>query len=141
MGEQPRRRWWRYSPRIPLWIRAHIVLARVVGSGEQNGLVYFLLGDRVVKLHAFPNEPTVTESVRQNTTIPIPKVWKVYKARDGNQHVVMKRMPGKPAHLVLKDWTREQVETFGRDLADCIQQLRALKLPASFPPTALIGSA
>ncbi|RMZ77658.1 hypothetical protein DV738_g4251, partial [Chaetothyriales sp. CBS 135597] len=107
------------------WVGRHFC-----GDALGHGQVVFLPRHRIAKLDAFPTEAAAMEYVRQHTTIPVPKIYKVYPAADGQQHIVMERLPGTCASQVVKDWSQDQKETFSRDLADCLHQLRTLQPPS-----------
>ncbi|CAK7223411.1 hypothetical protein SCUCBS95973_005169 [Sporothrix curviconia] len=126
--------------KVALRLRLEILLARWFCGDRRSGRIRFLPRGRIAKLGAFSHEVEAMEFVRQNTTIRVPKVYKAYGMHDGRQHFVMERLPGQPASRVVRDWTPEQTETFGRDLADVIRQLRALQ-PPPLPTGKVIGSA
>lgn len=74
---------------VQLWVGHHFY-----GGARGRSQVIFLPRNRVAKLDSFPTEAAATEYVRQHTTIPVPKIYKVYPAADGQQQIVMERLPG-----------------------------------------------
>ncbi|KAJ3756061.1 kinase-like domain-containing protein [Lentinula raphanica] len=105
-----------------------------------------------VKLSRAPSEAPAMDFVRANTTIPVPAVldcieltsWPVVdegilKSFFGPTKpffrwlIVMRALPGKPIELSeenqLLTASKEHLENFRRDLADCVNQLRTLTPP------------
>ncbi|RMD44949.1 hypothetical protein DV735_g143, partial [Chaetothyriales sp. CBS 134920] len=99
--------------------------------GDAHTRVISLPRNRVAKLDTFPTEAAAVEYVRQHTTIPVPKIYKVYPASNGQQHIVMQRLPGTCASHVVSGWSQDQKEVFSRDLADYLHQLRGLQPPSA----------
>ncbi|KFA52012.1 hypothetical protein S40293_10286 [Stachybotrys chartarum IBT 40293] len=69
------------------------------------------------------------EFVAQHTSVPIPKIYEIYEYDQG-AHLVMQEVPGGNIKLCYGGMTPEQIKTFGRELADCLLQLRALSPPS-----------
>ncbi|RMZ90126.1 hypothetical protein DV736_g2651, partial [Chaetothyriales sp. CBS 134916] len=99
------------------WMRKPVCLSVQLWGGRQfyggargRGQVIFLPRNCVAKLDSFPTEAAATEYVRQHTTIPVPKISKVYSAADGQQHIVMERLPGTCATDTVAGWSQDQKE-------------------------------
>lgn len=72
------------------------------------------------------------ELVKARTTVPIPRLLEIYEIEDDSDkqlHIVIEEVPGDGVYEEYNDMTDEQVAMFGRDLADCLEQLRALEPP------------
>lgn len=119
--------------KLPLWLKLQIWAGKYIhykrnvrGGADQ---VCRLPRRRIVKLRCHPNELEAMEYVRQHTTIPVPRIFKVYK--DGDHcHILMEEVPGDyDTRIGYGQMTSEQVKTFGRELADYIGQLRSLQPP------------
>lgn len=132
------------SERLPLRLQIQIWMGKLLygkkhvqGGGSQ---LLMLPRDRVVKVRCHPNELEAMEFVRENTTVPVPRVFEVYEF-DGQQHLVMEKARGISGSHACGQWTPEQVRTFGRDLGDCIRQLRGLEPPSEgFVGSVSLGS-
>lgn len=122
------------SKRLPLWLRLRILIGRIRYGGKGQvmgggGQILYLSSTRLVKLRCHPNELQAMEFVKRHTTVPIPSIYEVYE-HDGVQHIVMERVAGGRWIDEYPTMSPEQVQNFGKELADYLQQMRSLKPPA-----------
>ncbi|KAI0394666.1 kinase-like protein [Xylariaceae sp. FL0594] len=124
---------------LPLWLKLRIWAGSIIHP-RRNKLgrarqVHRLPFGRIVKLRCSANELAAMEFVWQNTTIPVPQIYEIYEY-DGGAHIVMEEVHDEGK----KHMTEEQAKTFGRELADCIAQMRALVPPnEGFIGSVLLG--
>lgn len=116
------------SRRLPIWLQIQIWAGSIIYRGRnelgQNGQTLRLPRNRMLKLDCLRNELEAMEFVRSRTSIPIPRVLKVYEFEDSH-HLVMKMIAGGPGDG--EEMDSNQLRNFGAELAGYIQQLRSLK--------------
>ncbi|XWX01577.1 hypothetical protein V2A60_009605 [Cordyceps javanica] len=118
------------SNTLPLALRIRIWAGRYVYLGRNEygmGNVKRLPFTKIVKLNTTLNEVEAMEYVRKHTSIPVPKVYKVYERPDGTVHILMEFIPSDGADYMAM--SPAQIKSYGEQLADYLQQLRSLKPP------------
>lgn len=111
---------------------------RLKGSGAK---VRYIGHKQLIKFQCHPTEFEAMEFVRQNTTIPIPKVFGVYNRTDGSQDLVMELVPGKTLNVTWQTLTPEQKTSLVTELAGYLLQLRGLQPPKEgFVGSLMLGS-
>lgn len=116
------------SSRLPVWLQIQIWAGSIIYRGRnefsQNGQTIRLPRNRMLKLDCHSNELEAMEFVRSRTSIPIPRILKVYEFEDCH-HLVMEMLSGCPQDAGEMD--PAQLRIFGGELAGYIQQLRNLE--------------
>ena len=70
------------------------------------------------------------EFVRQHTCIPVPRVFKAYRAEDGTEHLVMEHIEGMDLDRAWNDsMPRAHKQAIVQQLAGYVAQLRSLEPP------------
>jgi len=124
------------SKHLPISLQLRIWAGKILFRGDNvgggRGTVFRLPAKQVAKLWCSRNELASMEFVQAKTSVPVPRVLEIYEIKDdadGRVHIVMEEAPGGNAYEEYVNMTDEQVATFGSDLADCLEQLRALEPP------------
>ncbi|EFZ00736.1 aminoglycoside 3'-phosphotransferase/choline kinase domain protein [Metarhizium robertsii] len=118
------------SDKLPVSLRLRIWASQYLWPGRNRGgmgNVVRLPFKKVIKLNASRNEVEAMEYVRTNTSVPMPKVYKVYERPDGAFNILMEQLPGNGTDYA--SMSPEQVRAFGDELAGYLNQLRSLKPP------------
>jgi hypothetical protein len=113
--------------RFRLWDRPWIGNKTWRAFKESNSKVRYIGNKKLLKMACHPTEYEAMEFVRQNTTIPIPRVYGVYPSENGNQDLVMEKVPGDDLNVLWTTLTSEEKTNVAVELAGYISQLRALK--------------
>ncbi|KAH7360816.1 kinase-like domain-containing protein [Rhexocercosporidium sp. MPI-PUGE-AT-0058] len=96
---------------------------------------------QLIKFQCHPTEFEAMEFVRQNTTIPIPKVFGAYNRQDGSQDLVLELVPGTTLNVAWQTLTQEQKTSIVAELAGYLTQLRCLQPPKEgFVGSLMLGS-
>ncbi|KAF8852765.1 hypothetical protein BDZ45DRAFT_707269 [Acephala macrosclerotiorum] len=108
------------------------------GSGAK---VRYIGHNQLIKMQCHPTEFEAMEFVRQNTTIPIPKVFGAYNRIDGSQDLVMELVPGHTLNVTWQTLTPEQKTSLVTELAGYLERLRGLQPPKEgFVGSSMLGS-
>ena len=108
------------------------------GSGAK---VRYIGHNQLIKFQCHATEFEAMEFVRQNPTIPIPKVFGVYNREDGSQNLVLDLLPGDTLNVIWQTLTLEQKIGLVTELAGYPLQLRFLPPPKEgFVGSLMLGS-
>nr|POE61749.1 hypothetical protein CFP56_77566 [Quercus suber] len=122
---------------IPVWKRASTALLfHLMSRGylskcsKCSGGVLFVSSRRCIKSTSYTNiaEAHAMEFVRQNTSVPVPKVYSAFTFR-GRVYIVMERLDGSNA---ANDWCSRSEESKKRILCQLkamVEELRKIKVP------------
>ena len=103
-------------------------------AGE--GLLHSLFGRKVVRVQnkaiksgsdVSPLEAETMKFIASNTTVPVPKVFDVYKSEDGIVSITMEYIDGDNLEKIWKELSQEQKLAIAEQLRGFICQLRELK--------------
>lgn len=117
--------WYRFRK----WTASHFYPVILFGRTKLIGF------GEIVKVECDMEEVKAMEFVRKNTTIPIPKIVKLYKHGE-EVDVVMKIAKGRSLDMQWQALTPEQKEAVVKEICGYIEQMRSL-----VPPAEGIGSA
>lgn len=119
------------SGQLPLWLRFRLWLGSLVykSRGETHSAkVVRIPYRRLVKFRCHRSELETILFVQKHTTIPVPRVTKVYD--DGDcQHLIMERVSGEPLETIWGSLATEQKQNIIMELTTYIEQLRRLAPP------------
>jgi serine/threonine protein kinase len=82
------------------------------------------------------SEPYAMQLVRQNTTVPVPRVLIAWTDKKGKSHLVMERIRGRELGPLWNEYNREEKEAMTSQLKNIVAQYRAIR-----PLSTAIGSA
>ncbi|EEQ31211.1 hypothetical protein McanMca71_006784 [Microsporum canis] len=119
------------SPKIPVWLRIQLRLAALFdqnGGETSSPRVNRLPFNRIIKFACYPAELEAMQFVQKYTTIPAPRVTKVYMCGK-KQHLVMDAVDGQTLDSAWPDLTEEQRLNIVQEFTAFIQQLRGLIPP------------
>ncbi|ATY62322.1 kinase-like domain [Cordyceps militaris] len=112
------------SLRIRMWAGRYIYLDKNE-CGMDN--VLRLPFGKIVKFRTTWNEAQAMEYVRKHTSVPVPKIYKVFERNDSYINIVMEYIPGDKADFTAM--SAEEIQKLGEQLANYLDQLRSLEPP------------
>jgi len=108
------------------------------GTGAK---VRYIGHNQMIKFRCDATEFEAMEFVRQNTTIPVPRVFGAYNGTDGTQDLVMEVVPGNTLNVMWQTLTPDQKTSIATELAGYLSQLRTLQPPIEgFVGSLMLGS-
>ncbi|DAA76881.1 TPA_exp: Uncharacterized protein A8136_7110 [Trichophyton benhamiae CBS 112371] len=120
------------SEEPPAWLRLQIRLAALFDKyrGEtRSRRVKRLPFKRIIKFYSRPIELEALQYIQKHTTIPIPRVRKVYDYGGERQHMVMDAIDGQTLDSAWPGMTDDQRENVVQEFTAYVQQLRSLVPP------------
>ncbi|KAM5466014.1 hypothetical protein MauCBS54593_006264 [Microsporum audouinii] len=91
--------------------------------------VFNLTSNLIIKYGSYNilAEAQAIEFVTKNTTVPLPRIVRIYKCLDGTCYILMKRCPGTPISKVINTMSIEEKQNLFIQLRGYIDELRSLR--------------
>lgn len=120
------------SPELPRWLKIRMRLGRKRYNDYFSTNVLRIGFGQIVKLRCNPVEVEAMEYIRQHTSIPVPKVIKIYSyiyEGDDFQDVIMQYIDGESLDVAWHNMTKASKQDLSKELAEYVDQMRQLTPP------------
>lgn len=121
----------------PRWLRIRIWVSRKIYKQSASSHVVRIGFGQILKLKCDPAEVQAMEYIRQHTSIPVPKVFKIYKQKGvDSEGIIMQYVGGETLEAAWPKMTKATKQAVVKEVAGYVEQMRQL-----VPPKAgMVGS-